>query len=526
MAFDQLPRMIGEPDRAVQLRQAVVVGNPVSGKATIQFGTGATAIAGVRMLAGAGVTDGDAVFVLQQGYDLLVLGQVAATPGSTAQFGDGLELYHPSSTPYIDFHRGADPAGDANADYSVRLILEAAGRLAVQGNVRMTGQVNCDWTGGDPLRVSGGAAGVAYEARDNAGRFFVWYANADMMRLWNNATSEVMAVSKDNWGQIGEAALGTWSGGGGHAKFSHSSRRTTGELAFFQRNDGCLWVGGGPWIQFECNTGRNAVCYVDTTGGWQMQTQLVVPSGQRIRTLAWNDGNHEIHYLAGNDVEGPEIMGWGGVQLFGVNQDARVRLQYGNGDFVLYDNGGGWSMKSISSGAALKLDVAPLEGALEKVRRMRPVYFKRKYNDARPLHKKNLEAIKKKPKPEPIPDPGELPATANAKAIAAWSKAKEAHHLRKGEIEQDAWDRENAQRLLDAAEDRWAKRLDPAVQRPELGFVAEELEQIEPGLVTPASPHPDSMGIGIMYGQVTALLAKAIQELDARLDALEAPPLP
>lgn len=41
-----------------------------------------------------------------------------------AYYTNGVELYHPSSTPFIDFHRAANPAGDSNADYNVRIINE------------------------------------------------------------------------------------------------------------------------------------------------------------------------------------------------------------------------------------------------------------------------------------------------------------------------------------------------------------------------------------------------------------------
>lgn len=37
----------------------------------------------------------------------------------------GFEIYHPANTPYIDFHRAANPAGDSNADFNVRFINDA-----------------------------------------------------------------------------------------------------------------------------------------------------------------------------------------------------------------------------------------------------------------------------------------------------------------------------------------------------------------------------------------------------------------
>lgn len=46
-------------------------------------------------------------------------------------FTNGLELYQSASTPYIDFHRAVDAAGDSNADYNIRLINISNGLLQI-----------------------------------------------------------------------------------------------------------------------------------------------------------------------------------------------------------------------------------------------------------------------------------------------------------------------------------------------------------------------------------------------------------
>jgi hypothetical protein len=53
--------------------------------------------------------------------------------GTLLSFSQGLELYQPGSAPYIDFHRAANPAGDSNVDYNMRLINEADGMLNLKG---------------------------------------------------------------------------------------------------------------------------------------------------------------------------------------------------------------------------------------------------------------------------------------------------------------------------------------------------------------------------------------------------------
>lgn len=57
---------------------------------------------------------------------------VGVASGNAPILDAGLELYQNSSTPFIDFHRAANPAGDSNADFSVRLILGGASRMDMQ----------------------------------------------------------------------------------------------------------------------------------------------------------------------------------------------------------------------------------------------------------------------------------------------------------------------------------------------------------------------------------------------------------
>lgn len=58
---------------------------------------------------------------------------VGVASGTGQAVTPGMELYHPSGTPFIDFHRAASPAGDSYADYNVRLINEANNDLRLMG---------------------------------------------------------------------------------------------------------------------------------------------------------------------------------------------------------------------------------------------------------------------------------------------------------------------------------------------------------------------------------------------------------
>lgn len=139
------------PFPGLALRQAVVTAVAADGATiSVRVGASTVAIGGVKRLASLSLPRvGDAVWVLQNGPDLLALGRVAAA--NSGALGDvvyvdqpsyaenrlivksGIELYHPAPTPFIDFHRAADPAGDADADYNVRLINNASGYLELLG---------------------------------------------------------------------------------------------------------------------------------------------------------------------------------------------------------------------------------------------------------------------------------------------------------------------------------------------------------------------------------------------------------
>lgn len=114
---------------------------------------------------------------------------VAGSGGAGSVTSPGIELYHPASTPYIDFHRAANPTGDGGADFNVRLINSASGVLElVSGSlVASSGRVvagGASTGDAETLETHGGGSGISIRDRDNNGLRSVVYSNAGRGRLW------------------------------------------------------------------------------------------------------------------------------------------------------------------------------------------------------------------------------------------------------------------------------------------------------------------------------------------------------
>jgi hypothetical protein len=106
---------------------------------------------------------------------------------------------------------------------------------------------------------------------DRSGDFHFFMGQNGIARFYGNGNAERFLV--DDFGTIttgsheaGDAAMGTWAGAGGHAKFCHKDRWAANELGLFQRNDGQVWIGSGTdTITFEHN-GRNWIGNFDSNG--------------------------------------------------------------------------------------------------------------------------------------------------------------------------------------------------------------------------------------------------------------------
>lgn len=129
-----LPKMLA-PSQGLALRQGVVTGTPDNINLTCSvFIAGNDTAVSLKYMAHVAPVSGDPVWIMQNGTDMLVVGKTKTGAGGTQSasiFGDGLELYHSASTPYIDFHRAANPAGDSNADYNIRFINDATDTIHI-----------------------------------------------------------------------------------------------------------------------------------------------------------------------------------------------------------------------------------------------------------------------------------------------------------------------------------------------------------------------------------------------------------
>lgn len=180
-ALDSAAKDIGQalipdtgPFGTLVRRLGVVATLPSGTPVTVTVTVGGVAIPNVRLLGQTTPIVGDVVVVDFNGPDPLIIGKPSMYGPSLPAEGQlvvspGVELYHPSSTPYIDFHRGASPASDANADYNVRLINDAAERLRLYSsgsNVEFV--VNNARIGPSPS----GAHGAGYASFDHIGRAY------------------------------------------------------------------------------------------------------------------------------------------------------------------------------------------------------------------------------------------------------------------------------------------------------------------------------------------------------------------
>lgn len=130
-----LPKQLSSP-MGLALRQGVVTGTPDNINLTCSvFIAGNDTAVSLKYMAHVAPVSDDPVWIMQNGTDMLVIGKTKIGAGGTQSasvYSDGLELYHSGSTPYIDFHRAANPAGDSNADYNIRLINNATNYLSIQ----------------------------------------------------------------------------------------------------------------------------------------------------------------------------------------------------------------------------------------------------------------------------------------------------------------------------------------------------------------------------------------------------------
>lgn len=175
------------------------------------------------------------------------VGVASSGGGGLSYITPGLEIYHPASTPYIDFHRAADPAGDSNADFNIRFINDA----------------------------------------DN------------VLRL-----STLSAVNSNTGGRlhIGNAFIGSHPvhGGGNWAAFGHQNRLATGDYQYMANTDGDTLInsGGIGRIRMFINGASERMLADLNAVHW---SSILAMRDNVIHLRAWNDTNHRIEYQSGVD---------------------------------------------------------------------------------------------------------------------------------------------------------------------------------------------------------------------------------
>lgn len=330
---------------AAQTTATATAGSAANGYTRIETGSSSTDnISGVRVLAGMSIATGDTVWVLRTGEALLVIGPVRGAIGGGGYFADGLELYHPGSTPYLDFHAAANPAGDANADYAWRLIQESALNMAL-------------------IHPGGSGFGLGFrfynDGEFDCNHIGVGGDNADNAGIW--CLSGDINVRSQNF-------VGQGFHGSAYAQFSHWGRRAQ------QWGYGFLHHTSG-----ECD-----VASIVTTQYW-VDTVLVAemrndPSRLGLFTSV-DSGNWDDRVLR---LHGPTRSG---LSAFRTGSGTVVQLvdQTGSGfDVVNFNAGAGLWVRAgsfpIYSGRATKKEIRTLRPAEEADRfgRLNPVRFKRR----------------------------------------------------------------------------------------------------------------------------------------------------
>lgn len=120
---------------------------------------------------------------------------------------NGIELYHPSSTPYIDFHRAANAAGDSSADFNVRMINESDNVVniytATAADTNTGGRlyVGNAWMGSHPVHGVNGWAGFGHKNMQATSNFGFLQLNTGMSIVNAPATKQIN-LSIDNSGKL------------------------------------------------------------------------------------------------------------------------------------------------------------------------------------------------------------------------------------------------------------------------------------------------------------------------------------
>lgn len=240
---------------------------------------------------------------------------VGVASGSALVYDAGLELYQGSSTPYIDFHNAANPAGDSGADFAWRLIANSGTNFTLDYatgtgfgtafNFFNDGEFQCDHIG------------VGQDNTDNQG-----------IMVGNN---RIQGTGGRNWFKDSELSTGTGLRVG--ALFG---------VYGIYAEDGDLMLASA--------SGKTSIQngqYTFTGTAFQTWSHPIILSSVS------DDGTHRLYYSTGG-VDGPHLSGFNGLQFLFSNGGGTMQWDNSGQLFTNYGCGldGAWILQSRYAGAA------------------------------------------------------------------------------------------------------------------------------------------------------------------------------
>jgi len=291
----ELARALNPPSPfpGLALRQATVVAvEETTGTLSVRVGASSVAISVKRLMTPETPAVGDAVWVLQNGPDLLALGRVAR-PGGQAEtyptFGS-IEVRHPTGNAYIDFSRTP-----GTGDHDIRIINRAADELAVEG-----GKLVVDSGIATNFRSTGAGAGFEFRDRGdwlNDNHAWALYANAAVARLWKAGYGDVFIFDPGGRMEPGVAQVGTHQVHTSYAHFGHRNNDSASNYCFLTNGDESIVSAPG-----NVYLSRNGqwVCRLDASG-FTVNDDIAIPSDRALYFKGPWDGTHLIHHWGAMD---------------------------------------------------------------------------------------------------------------------------------------------------------------------------------------------------------------------------------
>lgn len=285
-----LAELIGGPTSQLALRQATVTAIPTPGLATLAFGRAAGTsypagtIAGVRMLAqaAASVVANDVVWVLQNGYDMLVIGKVGAA---------------------------------VDAAYS--------------GNIAATSIKVTNNSAYDPLWVTGDHANLRLDGRDGGG-FTALYSQGSLFHVWLSAGGVDVAL-------VGQTVNGTEWGIKSNYNLQGNEVYSNGWFRSLMAGTGWYSQAHGRGIFMEDSS------YVKVYGGaefWAPSNKIRAQMARFGESGPWADHvcySHNNYQQDGNDGFMQRWDGWAWWRSTG-----QLGFTSRGSDIAWMDSSGGW----------------------------------------------------------------------------------------------------------------------------------------------------------------------------------------